>query len=124
MRCPICNQPGTLINKVRKITTAAGVGAGGYLAVSGSSTGAAIGTAVCPGLGTLLGGVLGSLSEPPQEELPETRSARWWTKTLSGFINAPTVMNGGLRNGEALPLLRLWRHNPLGRWLHLPGLWM
>ena len=29
MRCPICNQPGTLINKVRKITTAAGVGAGG-----------------------------------------------------------------------------------------------
>ena len=61
MRCPICNQPGTLVNKVRKITTAAGVGAGGYLAVSGSSTGAAIGTAICPGLGTLLGGVLGCL---------------------------------------------------------------
>ena len=24
MRCPICNQPGNLVNKVRKITTAAG----------------------------------------------------------------------------------------------------
>ena len=48
MRCPICNQPGTLVNKVRKVTTAAGVGAGGYLAVSGSSTGAAIGTVICP----------------------------------------------------------------------------
>ena len=69
MRCPICNQPGTFINKVRKITTAAGVGAGGYLAVSGSSTGAAIGTAICPGLGTLLGGVLGCLSGRQQEGL-------------------------------------------------------
>ena len=41
MKCPLCNQPGTLVNKVRKVTTAAGIGAGGYLAVSGSTTGAA-----------------------------------------------------------------------------------
>ena len=29
MKCPLCNQPGTLVNKVRKVTTAAGIGAGG-----------------------------------------------------------------------------------------------
>ena len=59
--CPICHKPGTLVNKVRKVTTAAGIGAGGYLAVSGSAKGAAIGTVLCPGLGTVLGGVLGCL---------------------------------------------------------------
>ena len=59
--CPICHKPGTLVNKGRPVTTAAGIGAGGYLAVSGSAKGAAIGTVLCPGLGTVLGGVLGCL---------------------------------------------------------------
>ena len=61
MKCPLCNQPGTSVNKDRKVTTAVGIGAGGYLAVSGSTTGAAIGSAICPGLGTVLGGILGCL---------------------------------------------------------------
>ena len=61
MNCPICGKHATLENNVKGISTAAGIGAGGYLAASGSSTGAAIGTAICPGLGTLLGGVLGCL---------------------------------------------------------------
>ena len=62
MRCPICNQPGTLVNKVRKITTAAGVGAGGYLAANSGAAGAAIGSMILPGIGTLAGGIIGILA--------------------------------------------------------------
>ena len=62
MICPNCGKTATLKHTTRKITTAAGIGTGGYVAASsGASAGAAIGTAILPGLGTLAGSILGIL---------------------------------------------------------------
>ena len=61
MNCPVCGKIANLKTTVRTATTAAGIGAGGYLASTGASTGAAIGTALCPGVGTLAGSILGIL---------------------------------------------------------------
>ena len=62
MNCPKCGKTATLKHATRKITTAAGIGAGGYVAASsGALTGAAIGTAILPGIGTLAGSILGIL---------------------------------------------------------------
>ena len=60
MNCPICGKPASLKNVVCPATTAAGIGAGGYVAASGASTGAAVGALFGP-VGTLAGGVLGIL---------------------------------------------------------------
>ena len=62
MKCPKCGAPAAMKNITCKITTATGLGTGGYLAAtSGASAGAAVGTMLCPGVGTLAGGILGIL---------------------------------------------------------------
>lgn len=60
MNCPICGKPASLKSVVRPATTAAGVGAGGYVTASGASAGAAIGSLLGP-LGSVAGGFLGIL---------------------------------------------------------------
>ena len=62
MKCPKCGAQTAVKNVTRKLTTAAGVSTGGYLAATSCmGTGAAIGTALCPGLGTFAGSILGIL---------------------------------------------------------------
>ena len=60
MNCSKCGKAATLKCVVRPATTAAGIGAGGYVAVNGASTGAAIGSMLGP-VGTVAGGLLGFL---------------------------------------------------------------
>ena len=62
MNCPICGKHATLENNVKGISTAAGIGAGGYLAANSGAAGAAIGSMILPGLGTIAGGIIGILA--------------------------------------------------------------
>ena len=63
MICPKCGENKChAITSVRGVTTLLGTGAGGYMAaVTAGSTGATIGSFVCPGMGTAIGGLLGIL---------------------------------------------------------------
>ena len=62
MNCPKCGKPATLKCVVRPATTAVGIGAGGYVALAaGGKTGAVVGSAFCPGIGTVVGSLLGIL---------------------------------------------------------------
>lgn len=62
MNCPICGKHATLENNVKGVTTAAGIGAGGYLAANSGAAGAAIGSLILPGIGTLAGSIIGILA--------------------------------------------------------------
>ena len=79
MNCPICGKPASLKSVVRPATTAAGIGAGGYVAASGASTGAAVGSLLGP-VGTLAGGCSASFWALLPEELPVTRSVNTSTR--------------------------------------------
>ena len=61
MNCPICGGKAYAANTVRGPATIIGTGAGGYVAASaGAKTGAAIGSLLLPGIGTILGVLIGA----------------------------------------------------------------
>ena len=62
MICPLCGKHATLENNVKGISTAAGIGAGGYLAANSGAAGATIGSMILPGIGTLAGSIIGFLA--------------------------------------------------------------
>ena len=62
MNCKICGEKAYVVTQTRGATTLLGAGAGGYIAAAGAKTGAAIGSLVCPGFGTVVGGLLGILT--------------------------------------------------------------
>ena len=63
MNCPKCNEKACICTQTRGATTLLGVGTGGYMAATaGAKTGAAIGSLVCPGFGTVVGGLHGILT--------------------------------------------------------------
>ena len=54
MNCPICGKHATLENNVKGISTAAGIGAGGYLAANSGAAGAAAGGSTGHVIGKLI----------------------------------------------------------------------
>ena len=61
MNCPKCNEKAYIVASTKGVTTLLGAGAGGYVAVAaGAKTGAAVGSFVCPGFGTVIGVLTGA----------------------------------------------------------------
>ena len=62
MNCPKCNEKACICTQTRGATMLPGAGAGGYVAVAtGGKAGAAVGSLICPGFGTVVEGVPGIL---------------------------------------------------------------
>ena len=63
MECPKCGKKFYVVNQTRSTATLLGAGAGGYMAVAaGGKTGAVVGSLLCPGAGTVIGGLLGAIT--------------------------------------------------------------
>ena len=93
MECPICGKKAYPVAAIRGTTTLLGAGAGSYVAATaGGQTGAAIGTLLCPGVGTVVGGA------------------------ATGAVPAP--ISGGC-DDETLSRLQLHAGDPVGRRLSL-----
>ena len=63
MTCPKCGSKSYVVTRVRGVTTLLGAGTGGYMAAAtaGAKAGAVVGHMLCPGPGTVIGGILGIL---------------------------------------------------------------
>lgn len=62
MICPLCGKHASVVKNLQGITTATGIGTGGFLAANSGAAGAAIGSMILPGIGTLAGGIIGILA--------------------------------------------------------------
>ena len=98
MNCPKCNEKAYVVTSTKGATTLLGAGAGGYVAVAaGAKTGAVVGSFVCPGFGTVIGGLLGVITGAAAGvQWLATLSAVCLMRTLSECITVRSVIiNGG-----------------------------
>ena len=63
MECSKCGGKAHIVTQTRGTTTLLGAGAGGYVAAAtGGKAGAVGGSFICPGFGTVIGGLLGVIT--------------------------------------------------------------